>query len=68
MTKSLKMTMMSEQFEKSNGEGNVEGITLIVDGITKEVTDILREQKGYNSTLELIHDAIVRGLEDIKNS
>ena len=31
--KSMKMTMMTEQFEKGDSGETVEGITLIVDGI-----------------------------------
>ena len=66
--KSMKMTMMTEQFEKGDSGETVEGITLIVDGIVKEVTDILKETKGYDSTLYLIQDAIVRGVAEIRES
>ncbi|WP_279798526.1 hypothetical protein [Rothia aeria] len=66
--KSMKMTMMTEQFEKGDSGETVEGITLIVDGVVKDVTDILKETKGYDSTLDLIQDAIVRGLAEIRES
>ncbi len=46
--KSMKMTMMTEQFEKGDSGETVEGITLIVDGVVKDATDILKETKGYN--------------------
>ena len=64
----MKMTMMTEQFEKGDSGETVEGSTLIVVGGVLVVSYILKETKGYNSTLDLIQDAIVRGLAEIRES
>ena len=42
----MKMTMMTEQFEKGDSGETVEGITIIVDCVVKDVTDSLKESKG----------------------
>lgn len=60
---------MSEEFENENTGEKVEGITIMVDGIFKDFLDIIKSKnKQYESNLGLIEDALMKGLEVIKNS
>ena len=63
-----KITMMSEQFEKGNTGEHIEGITIMIDGSLKQFLDIiLQKSNRYETNIEIIQDALMRGLEQIKN-
>jgi len=62
------ITMMSEEFENAQTGEKVEGVTVVVDGMLKMILDIIKTQKPeYKNNVEILHDALVKGLEEIKN-
>lgn len=67
MTKTI--SIISEEFENEKTGEKVEGITIIVDGVFKKFLDIIKTQKPqYKNNISVIQDALMQGLEKIKNS
>ena len=63
------ITIISEEFENEKTGEKVEGVTIMVDGILKEFMDIIKAQNPqYESNVNVIQDALMQGLEVIKNS
>lgn len=63
------ISIISEEFENEKTGEKVEGITIIVDGVFKEFLDIIKAQKPrYKDNVSVIQDALMQGLETIKNS
>lgn len=63
------ISIISEEFENEKTGEKVEGITIMVDGMFKEVLNIIRtDNPQYENNVSLIQDALMRGLEAIKNS
>lgn len=63
------ITIISEEFENEKTGEKVEGVTIMVDGILKEFMDIIKAQNPqYESNVSVIQDALMQGLEVIKNS
>lgn len=60
--------MISEQFEKDSTGESVEGITIMIDGVLQQFLSIIMQKNtAYKSNLEIIQDALMKGLEKIKN-
>lgn len=63
------ISIMSEQFENEKTGEMVEGITIIVDGALKEFLNIIKvHEPKYENNVNIVQDALMRGLESIKNS
>ena len=63
-----KIVMVSEQFEKGDGGERIEGITIMIDGKLQQVLSVILQRKpDYTTYLEIVQDALLRGLEQIKN-
>lgn len=63
------VTIISEEFENEKTGEKVEGITIMVDGVLKDFLDIIKTQKSqYENNVNVIQDALMKGLEVIKNS
>lgn len=61
------ISMMVEEFENEKTGEKVEGITIMVDGILKEFVNIVKAKDSkYETTIDVIQDSLMRGLEDIK--
>ncbi|MDE6469698.1 MAG: hypothetical protein K2L19_01570 [Eubacterium sp.] len=62
-----KITMMKETFTNDKTGENVEGITIIIDGVLKQVFDkIIQENKEkYSDYTTLLQDALMNGINDI---
>lgn len=61
--------MINEEFENESTGEKVEGITIIVDGMLKQVIDIIKmKQPDYKNNTSVLQDALMRGLEDIRKS
>ena len=61
------ITFISEEFENEQTGEKVEGITILVDGALKQVLDIIKkENQSYNNNLSVLQDAMLKGLEQIK--
>lgn len=58
---------MAEEFENEKTGEKVEGITIMVDGILKEFVNIIQEKnEKYTTSISVIQDALMKGLEAIK--
>ena len=63
-----KITMMKEEFENEQTGEKVEGITIIVDGILEQFLGVIKAKEStYENNLQVIQDALIKGLEQIKN-
>lgn len=63
------ISIISEEFENEKTGEKVEGITIMVDGVFKEVLNVIRtENPQYENNVSLIQDALMKGLEAIKNN
>ncbi|WP_154095677.1 hypothetical protein [Streptococcus suis] len=59
--------MLIEQFENDTTGDIVEGITILVDGKLKDVVDILKDKLNQKETVNIIHDALLIGLEELSH-
>ena len=63
------ISIMTEEFENEKTGERVEGITIMVDGAIKELFDIIkRQKKEYSNNVSIVQDALMKGLEEIKNT
>ena len=63
------ISIMTEEFENEKTGERVESITIMVDGAIKELFDIIkREKKEYSNNVSIVQDALMKGLEEIKNT
>lgn len=59
---------MTEEFENEQTGEKVEGITIMIDGVLKEFVNVIKSKDSkYHTTVDVIQDALMRGLEEIKN-
>lgn len=62
------ISIMSEEFENEETGEKIEGITVMIDGFFKEVISALRQKNPhYQSNVELINDALMKGLTIIRD-
>lgn len=54
--------LMSEKFRRGGSEKEVEGITIIIDGVIEKSFDILKAKYGYKSNTEVVRDVIFEGI------
>lgn len=63
------ISIMTEEFENEKTGERVEGITIMVDGAIKEIFEIIKREKiEYESNVSIVQDALMKGLEQIKNT
>ena len=63
------ISILSEEFENEQTGKRVEGINIMVDGALEDFLSIIKLKKPqYNSNINIIQDALMMGLEAIKNS
>lgn len=63
------ISIMTEEFENEKTGERVEGITIMVDGSIKELFEIIKREKGeYENNVSIVQDALIKGLEQIKNT
>ncbi|HEM3615400.1 TPA: hypothetical protein U1C23_002295 [Streptococcus suis] len=60
-----KISMLIEQFENEATGETVEGITILVDGKLKDVVDMLKNKLNQKDSVNIIHDALLTGLEQL---
>lgn len=61
------LVILNEKFKKENSEQEVDGLTIIVDGVIKQVFDKIKDLKGYDGYNEVLRDVIVEGINKIIN-
>ena len=63
------ITIMTEEFENEKTGEKVEGITIMVDGVLKQLFEIIKREKNqYTDNVSIVQDALMKGLENIKNT
>ncbi|NPC91541.1 hypothetical protein HOO54_04590 [Bacillus sp. WMMC1349] len=60
-----KLVIMNEKFKKEGSEEEIEGLTIMVDGIMKQVFDIIKFNKNYDTYTEVLRDVIFAGVKTI---
>ncbi len=64
-----KLVILNETFKKEGGQEEIEGLTIMVDGIIKQVFDKIKSDREYASYNEVLRDVIFEGINGIiKNS
>ncbi|MCF0132039.1 MAG: hypothetical protein HUJ71_09905 [Pseudobutyrivibrio sp.] len=64
-----KLTIISENFENEKTGERVEGVTIIVDGMLKQVLEIIiNNGNQYDNNVSIISDALVKGLDEIRKN
>lgn len=61
------LVILNEKFKKENSEQEVDGLTIIIDGVIKQVFDKFKDLKGYDGYNEVLRDVIVEGVNKIIN-
>lgn len=62
------ISIMTEMFENEKTGENVEGVTIMVDGVFKDFLDLIKmKNPQYESNVNIIQDALMKGLESTKN-
>lgn len=59
-----KITFLKDSFQNEKTGENVEGVTIIIDGVFKQVLDkIIDESHGkYNDYTSVLYDALINGI------
>lgn len=62
------ISIMTEMFENEKTGEKVEGVTIMVDGVFKEFLNLIKmKNPQYENNVNIIQDALMKGLESIKN-
>lgn len=59
--------MLIEEFENEATGDTVEGITILIDGKLKDVVDILKNKLNQKESVNIIHEALLVGLEELSH-
>ncbi|MDA1477838.1 hypothetical protein [Bacillus changyiensis] len=62
-----KLVIMNEKFNKEGSEEEIEGLTVMVDGVIKQAFDIIKSNKDYDTYTEVLGDVIFAGIKTIVN-
>ena len=63
------ISIMTEEFVNEKTGESVEGITIMIDGVIKDLFDIIKhEKKEYSDNVSIVQDALMKGLEEIKTT
>lgn len=64
-----KITIISENFDNEKTGEQVEGVTIIVDGMLKQILEIIQNgKKDYDNNVSIISDALLKGLDEIRRN
>ena len=56
---------MKDTFHKEGDSQEIEGLTVMIDGVIKQVFDKIRLEKKYNDNTEVLRDIIFEGINSI---
>ena len=59
------LTILNEKFKKENSTQEVEGLTVLVDGLIQQVFDNIKNIREYESYNEVLRDVIFEGINSI---
>lgn len=59
------LVILNQTFKKEKTNEEIEGLTVIIDGVTKEIFDKLKKDKNYGSYNDVLRDIIFEGVDAI---
>lgn len=65
MSKENNLVILNENFKKEGSQENIEGLTVMVDGVIKQVFDKIKFDRGYANYNEVLRDVIFEGINGI---
>ncbi|WEY93750.1 hypothetical protein P5624_07695 [Bacillus subtilis] len=65
MSKDDSLVIIKESFKKEGSEEDIEGLTIMIDGVIKQVFNKIRNERNYNSNNEVMRDIIFEGINSI---
>ncbi len=57
-----KLTILNEKFQKEGSDEEVEGLTVMVDGVIKQIFDQIKSNGQYADYNEVLKDVIFEGV------
>ncbi|PJZ02161.1 hypothetical protein CPT06_01095, partial [Bacillus vallismortis] len=62
MSKDDSLVILNENFKKEDSEEEIEGLTIMIDGVIKQVFNKIKNERNYNSNNEVMRDIIFEGI------
>lgn len=59
------LIIIHDVFEKEGSEEEIEGLTIIVDGVIKQIFDKVKAGREYDNYEKVLRDVIVEGVDTI---
>ncbi len=56
------LTILTDMYAKEGSDKEIEGLTVLVDGIMKQVFDQIKEKDDYDNYSEVLRDVIFAGV------
>ncbi|MBO1628476.1 hypothetical protein [Bacillus arachidis] len=65
MQKNDTLVILNENFKKDGSEENIEGLTIMVDGVIKQIFDKIKSERNYEQYNEVLRDIMFEGINSI---
>ena len=65
MSKDDSLVIINESFKKEGSEEDIEGLTIMIDGVIKQVFNKIKYERNYNNNNEVMRDIIFEGINSI---
>ncbi|MGG1221003.1 hypothetical protein ABE236_26600 [Priestia endophytica] len=65
MSEQNKLVILNETLKKEGSEEEVEGLTIVVDGVIQQMFEIIKSERGYTNYNEVLRDIIFEGVNSI---
>ncbi|RAS72847.1 hypothetical protein [Priestia endophytica] len=65
MSEQNKLVILNETLKKEGSEEEVEGLTIVVDGVIQQMFEIIKSERGYTNYNEVLRDIIFEGVNNI---
>lgn len=61
------LSIMTEHFVNEATGEEIEGVTVMIDGLLREVIGVIRTRNPeFNSTAHVVQEALIRGLDSMR--
>ena len=65
MSENKKLTILCETFKKDGSDEDIQGLTLMLDGVMRKVFDKMKNDFGYTSDADVLTAVIFEGVNSI---
>ncbi|MGQ3377799.1 hypothetical protein HPB58_15285 [Priestia filamentosa] len=65
MSEQNKLVILNETLKKEGSEEDIEGLTIVVDGVIQQMFEIIKSERGYTNYNEVLRDIIFEGVNTI---